>query len=156
MPAKADEPWGLTAPEWVTAETKTQFESFGREQKFTKEQTQALLTRQTDQQVQAYNAEFKRLDALVRADPEIGGAKFAETMTAAKRGLMKLLPDAKDRVLLEQTPYGNHPLLVKILARAGAMMSEDGHVAGASQSAAAAPTPWDRLYPADSAGAKRS
>ena len=74
MPAKADEPWGLTAPEWVTAETKTQFESFGREQKFTKEQTQALLTRQTEQQVQAYNAEFKRLDALVRADPEITAA----------------------------------------------------------------------------------
>lgn len=153
---KADEPWELQAPEWVTPEAKTQFETWGREQKLTKEQTQAWLTKNSEAQVAAYNAEFTRLAAQVKADPEIGGAKLPETMAAAKRGLMKLLPDAKDRVLLEQTPYGNHPLLVKILARAGAMMSEDSHVAGATTPAKTPAAPWQVLYKGDGKGPQRS
>jgi hypothetical protein len=113
----AAEAWSLDAPAWVKPETKARFESWGKEHGLSKDATQAILNKQADADVQTYNQEFVSLRKQLEADTEFGGAKLPETLDSAKRAL-KVLATVEERAFLEKTPYGNHPILVKMLARA--------------------------------------
>lgn len=149
------EAWNLDAPAWVKPETKARFEAWGKEHNLSKDATQALLNKQSDADVQAYNQEFVTLRKQIEADTEFGGAKLPETMDAAKRAL-KVLATTEERAFLEKTPYGNHPILIKMLARAGAMLREDGHIGDGKPAATGRDVPTERkLYPGDGKGPKR-
>lgn len=58
-----------------------------------------------------------------KADTEIGGAKWAKSIKDAQ-GIIGRYADNEFKVFLEQTGLTNHPGLIKMLARAGARMSE--------------------------------
>lgn len=63
-----------------------------------------------------------------KADPEIGGAKWENTLHAASRALDALghVEGSPLRVLLNETGIGNHPAMIGAMAQIGAMVGEDG------------------------------
>jgi len=99
------------------------------------------------------------LDA-AKADPEIGGAKWDETMHVAARGLDALGfvkgDEAKNiqahpfRLALESTGFGNHPDMIRLCAKLGELVGEDGDFVRADASAPGAKDDVaKRLYPND-------
>lgn len=59
-----------------------------------------------------------------KADPEIGGAKFEQTVNDAKRAISRF--GSKELVdMLDATGLGNHKAVLSTLARIGKMIAED-------------------------------
>jgi hypothetical protein len=75
------------------------------------------------------NAAKTYLDEL-KADPELGGAKFQATVDLAVKGRDILFPPGTEEAAMindwfERTGLGNHKLLVRAFARLGQRMAED-------------------------------
>lgn len=108
-------------------------EKVARENDMTNEEAQAYLEEMTvslKAQSDAYLAKLK-------ADPDYGGDKLAESQRLANAFIDKLRPvgHARREAFLRFIGRGgalNHPEVVAILADAGKLMDEDGHVQGAS------------------------
>lgn len=85
----------------------------------------------------------------VKADPEIGGAKFAETKTTIAKAIDSLGPELSVafRQGLDATGAGNHPAIWKGLANLAARLTEGRHVSGTPASSAAKPTVKEAFYP---------
>ena len=68
----------------------------------------------------------------VKADPEIGGAKFETTKTTIAKAIDSLGPElsVSFRQGLDATGAGNHPAIWKGLAKMAALLTEGGHVSG--------------------------
>jgi len=71
-------------------------------------------------------AKLTRTDwpAQIKADPDFGGEKYAETVALAKKAFDRF-GDPELANVLNVTGYGNHPLLLKWAARVGRAMAED-------------------------------
>lgn len=67
--------------------------------------------------------------ATVKADKEIGGDKLPENIALAKRARDQFATPEL-RKLLETTPLGNNPEIVRLFVRIGKAISEDGYVPG--------------------------
>lgn len=79
------------------------------------------------------NANYrKELADQARADPEIGGAKFDETIDKVARVWQQFgIPAGSGfRGLLDDSGLGNHPDMLRFLSRVGAAVSEGGFVRG--------------------------
>lgn len=79
---------------------------------------------------QAWQNQRKGWIEQAKADPEIGGAKLDETVSNAHRAIQAFLkPDeaVAFREYAGKSGVFDHPLLLKLLARAGAGAQEDGH-----------------------------
>lgn len=89
------------------------------------------------------------LDEL-NADPELGGAKAAETQHIAARGLDALgfVKDHPFRKLLTETGLGNHPDMIRTFRAIGDVVGEDGTFARSGAGAPERPV-WERMYPND-------
>jgi hypothetical protein len=135
-PADAAAEIVLTAPEKspLTADDVKAVTELAKANKWTKEQAQAALETQhkTVLAVQArqeaklkadYNAMYDTYAGEIKADKVYGGDKLPETLAAAKRTLRAFV-SAEDRAVLEATPFGNHPILIRILAKVGAQLGE--------------------------------
>ena len=106
------------------------------------------------------NAQRKEwLDAAKAAD-DIGGAKWDDTMHLAAKGLDALGFVKADkannveahpfRLALEATGFGNHPDMIRMAAKLGELVSEDGDFVRADASAPGAKDDVaKRLYPND-------
>ncbi len=72
----------------------------------------------------------------VKADPEIGGAKFEPTKATIARAIDSLGPELSVafRQGLDATGAGNHPAIWKGLAKMAALLTEGGHVSGSPAS----------------------
>lgn len=72
----------------------------------------------------------------VKADAEIGGAKFDTTKTTIARAIDSLGPELSVafRQGLDATGAGNHPAIWKGLAKMASLLTEGGHVQGAPPS----------------------
>lgn len=86
-----------------------------------------------------------------KADPEIGGAKWDDTVKHAREGLafMFAKPDELAMVQgwLNKTALGNHPVFLRAMARIGKARAEDPTPAGGTSRAGAAPvSAADRMY----------
>lgn len=82
-----------------------------------------------------------------KADPEIGGAKQAETEHLAAKGL-DALGFAKGhpfRAILTETGFGNHPDMIRAWRKIGEMVGEDGFVR--NDAAQTQSDPLTALYP---------
>jgi hypothetical protein len=145
--AAAPEAWGLKAPEksLLTADDLTGIEKWAKDSGFSKEQAQKYVERESagraanaeaakTQQDTAYKALYTTWGDDLKADKEFGGEKLPETLAAAKKAL-RVFASPEERAFLDSTPFGNNPILVRILARAGAKISEDSFVAGAGNPA---------------------
>ncbi len=94
-----------------------------------------------------YTALYKTWGDELTADKEVGGDKLKPALAQAKRSL-RVFATPEERAFLEATPFGNHPVLVKILSRMGAKLSEDGFIGGGTNPAAPK-TPAQVAYGAD-------
>jgi hypothetical protein len=84
--------------------------------------------------------------AEIKADAEFGGANLDKTVAAAKAVLERFDTDKSLRTALDGTGFGDHPALVRLFARVGAAMSEDG--TQIKPSAESKPKTWaERMYP---------
>lgn len=83
-----------------------------------------------------------------RADPEIGGAKWDATVAASIRAVEKLgSPELKS--YLQASGGGNHPELIRIFAKVGAMIREDDPIGGGAEGAGKPANAAHLLYPND-------
>lgn len=64
-----------------------------------------------------------------KADKELGGEKFAENLSVAKKA-MDAFGTPELRVVLNKTGLGNHPELLRAFYRAGKQISEDAFMPG--------------------------
>lgn len=135
----APEAYELKAPEGVTldAEARTEFEAVARELNMPQAEAQALVERMAPKLQQRFAAQQAEVVArastewadAVKADKEIGGEALPENLAAASRAL-KQLGTPELATLLEDSRLGNHPEVVRFLARAGKAMGEDKFVGG--------------------------
>jgi len=119
---------------------------FAKENGIAPAAAQKLLDRNVAQAKAAQEAHQKNVNAWadkLKADAEFGGNKFTESAELARRALADprvVGTDAKEIAELidglERTGGGNWPPLVKIFARIGRLMKEDGFVAGSKQAPA--------------------
>lgn len=100
-----------------------------------------LASRQAEA-VKAVRAEWVQT---TKTDAEIGGDHFQATEANVARA-MKAFGTPALAALLDQSGLGDHPEVVRVLARAGKAISEDGFVPGGKRSTADE-TPAKRLFP---------
>jgi hypothetical protein len=83
-------------------------------------------------QIEAWKSTNDQWVKDVKADPEIGGAKFESTKASISRAIDSLGPAdaASFRQGLDATGAGNHPAIWKGLAKMAAVLTEGGHVQG--------------------------
>lgn len=83
-----------------------------------------------------------------RADPEIGGNKFDATLASAKSALTRFgTPELNS--YLETSGAGNHPEVIRLMAKVGAMIGEDNPAITDNPGKAAETDPARTLYPND-------
>lgn len=107
-----------------------------KELKLTGEQAQKLsdlyagkLAETRKAQLDAWNGLLDGWREAARTDPEIGGARFAENVGAAKTALDRFgTPELKKA--LDEYGLGNHPELVRFCCRVGKALGEDRLVDG--------------------------
>jgi len=117
-------------------ETLGEFTTLAKELDLSQEQAQSLVDLQAKYfermqgvQDQEHKALIQSWREQVERDPEIGGAKLKETQSAAQRALQRF-GDKELKALLDESGLGNHPSLVKALARIGKLTDEDRLVEG--------------------------
>lgn len=88
---------------------------------------------QANQQILASVAADRKawLDT-AKADPEIGGAKWGETIGVAASALDQLgfVKGSPFRVLLDESGLGNHPDMIRAFHKVGKAIGEDGVIIG--------------------------
>lgn len=149
----APEAYEFKAPEGVTLDKDAmgEFEAAARELNMPQAEAQALLERvapklaasMQTQQAQAVEAASAEWRASVEADPELGGTKLPETLASAGRFLENFGSPAL-RQLLNDSRLGNHPEVVRALAKAGAALGSDSRFVGGK--APGAPTSAQSIY----------
>lgn len=82
----------------------------------------------------------------LKADPEFGGEKYLVTVEEVKRAADRFLTPA-DKDILNQTGFGNNPMLVKFFARIGRAMANDKLVTGNSGGAVIPKSDAQVIYP---------
>lgn len=105
-------------------------------------------------QMDAYMQQQVEWKTTYEKDPEIGGDKRVETEAAATRALRAFgneqLVELLDIYDAERNPnglgLGNHPEVMRFLAKAGSVLSEDGHVAGDGKGEGSGQSVEDRWY----------
>lgn len=78
------------------------------------------------------------------ADPAIGGSKLPETLATVGR-FMATYGDDEARAAFDLTGAGNHPAIVRMLAKAGALLKEGTPVSGTP--AEAPKSAAERIFP---------
>lgn len=74
-------------------------------------------------------ADYAQWPTQVKKDQEIGGDKLAENLAVAKKARDQFATPEL-RKLLDTTPMGNHPEIIRLFHRIGKAISEDGYVPG--------------------------
>lgn len=83
-----------------------------------------------------------------RKDPEIGGDKWDASVQSARRAVDRLgTPALKE--YLNASGGGNHPELIRFMAKAGAMIAEDNPASGGAGGAGKPADPAYTLFPSD-------
>lgn len=125
-----------------------QFSPIAKKLNLTQEQAQELVNLYAGSiktQQDTYVEQMAGWADQVKKDPEIGGAKFQESIVAAQKVITKYgSNEFKD--FLNKSGLGNHPELIKMFAKVGKDFSEDSFVppAGAEKKEK---TAAEMLYP---------
>lgn len=155
------EAYELTAPDGMTidADLLTEATPIFKEAGLSNEQAQAILpaakslvekTQQATVQnlIDAGNQQRKAWLDAAKADEQIGGAKWDASLDSAGRALDALghPVGSEFRNALNETGFGNHPEMVRIFARLGEMVGEDGDFVRADAGAKVVDT-LTNMYP---------
>lgn len=128
-------PEGLDAKSPALASTLPELKGLAKELGLTPESAQKLgdklfaspmfkAMQDIEATVAANKAKQLEYVAAVKADAEVGGAKFEASAKLANVALEKL-GGPELRAAINQAGLGNHPLMFKALVRAGNLLSED-------------------------------
>lgn len=85
------------------------------------------------------------LDA-AKADPEVGGAKWDESIATAAKALDTLGAPQEFRTWLNETGLGNHVEFVRMFSKVGRIVGEDSNFARGDAGAKTDVPIWDRVY----------
>lgn len=155
------EAYELTPPDGMTidADLLTEATPIFKEAGLSNEQAQAILpaakslvekTQQATVQnlIDAGNQQRKAWLDAAKADEQIGGAKWDASLDSAGRALDALghAEGSEFRTALNETGFGNHPEMIRIFARIGEMVGEDGDFVRADAGAKVVDTLTD-MYP---------
>jgi hypothetical protein len=153
----APEAYELKAPEGVTldAEARSEFEAVARELNMPQAEAQALVERMAPKLQQRFVAQQAETVARVsaewaeaaKADKEIGGDALPQNLAAARRAV-KQFGSPELSALLEDSRLGNHPEVLRFLARAGRALGEDGTFLAGRAPGHRGATPAQSIYAA--------
>lgn len=142
------EKYEFSAPEGVELDAAAleKFEPLARELGLTQEQANKLVALQAElvaQQQTNMVAMREAWKSESENDKEIGGDAFKPSMKAAQQALSKFgTPEL--RAALDATGMGNHPELVRLMARVGKAMADDSFIKG--DAPVGDKSPADRLF----------
>jgi hypothetical protein len=121
-------------PEGVkpTDEVEAEFKAFAKSNNLTQEQAQAYLDRHIADSAKGDQMRTAKLGEIregwrneLRADKVYGGDKLSETHALARKAIASRADAPVLRDLLNRSGFGDHPVLVKIFADYGKLLSED-------------------------------
>lgn len=125
----------------IDADVLGSFKGIAKELGISQEAAQKLIDLQTgltQKQAEATQAalaaQAQQWADTVKADKEIGGERYAQTVETAAKAVEKF-GSPELRTLLNESGLGNHPELVKFCHRIGQALSEDTLVQGGTQTA---------------------
>ena len=136
-------PEGYQADEKLVEGAKAIF----KEVNLSQDQAQKIIdfnTKQVQEANEAWAATNKEWVQSVKADVELGGGKFKETVEAARKATDHFGTDELKKVLNE-SGLGNHPEVVRMFAKVGKLIGEDGVATGVAT--AGAESAAARMYP---------
>lgn len=149
-PEGAPEAYEFKAPEGreFDPEVVSQFAEVAKELNLTQDAAQKVLDKMAPaiaaRQENAIAAARAQWVADTKADSEIGGAELAQKIALANNTFEKFgTPEL--RKLLDESGLGDHPEMLRWAHRVGKAMSEDGFVAGRSNTADDSRSP-QKLY----------
>jgi hypothetical protein len=122
----------------LDAKATEQFTEIAKDLKLPQEAAQKLVSLYASQlkaQHEVHAETVKGWTAEVKADKEIGGDNLPATMAAAQKVMSQFASPAL-KEYLDATGLGNHPELVKMVAKIGKAMSEDTFVKGGTSTGA--------------------
>lgn len=139
--------YDLKLPEGYDVADAKAIAAMAKDQQWTLEEAQAALQASHDWQVR----QRSELKARLHADPEVGGEHLAQAQQHALRVLDRFMPATEPagiefRALLNKTGYGDHPDVIRFLARIGKAMGEDTMVSRDRTQAVAETEPWTKFY----------
>jgi hypothetical protein len=110
------------------------------------ERDNAMMAGFVEQHQVKWNEQVVQWEGAVKSDKEIGGANFQSSVHDARTALDKFgTPEFKN--MLNQSGYGNHPELIRLLSRVGKAMREDKMVTTSSQPSRTYKSFADAFYP---------
>lgn len=114
------------------------------------ERDNAMMAGFVQQHQTKWNEQVVQWEGVVKSDKEIGGNNFQSSVSDARTALDKFgTPEFKQ--MLNQSGYGNHPELIRLLSRVGKAMREDKMVTTSSQPARDQKSFAEAFYPSMSA-----
>jgi len=149
QPAQADVPFEPRVPEGMTLDTAavSEFQALVKEAGLSHEAAQkvadiaiGMQTRMAEQ----HRTTVASWAEQARADKEIGGEQLPEQLGFARRALDQFGTPELRRVL-DESGLGNHPELIRVMARAGKALADDAFIAG--RTTGPVKTLEQKLYP---------
>ena len=146
-----EEPLKLQNETFLSSKDLELMNSFAKENGLTNKQAQLLLDRQNEQmnlfaqkQIDLAKEQISNYETQVKADPDIGGNNFNQSITTAQRVLTQFAsPGFRD--LLDKTGFGSHPEMIKTFVNIGKLMQNDTLVNG-GRLAPSKMTAEERIY----------
>ena len=121
----------------LDAPTMRTFEATAKELGLPQDKAQALIDKVAPAMKAQGEAAFESMKATMltaaKADAEIGGDKFDESVSVAKLAIDAYFTPSFAK-FLNDSGLGNHPEMIRGLRKAGLPLKQDGHVPGGSQS----------------------
>lgn len=139
-PADAPIVYDFTAPEGVELDASAveRFKAVAGDLKLPPDSAQKVVDLYADirkSETEAFAKQVETWGEETKADKEFGGDKLPESLAAARKVIDQFgTPEFKS--LLDSSGMGNHPEVVKLLAKVGKAISEDGFIRGAPKSPA--------------------
>jgi hypothetical protein len=127
--------------------------AMAKENSLTQEQAQKILDARlnsvdlfTKRIQEKHEIQVKQWASDIKSDKELGGDKYTETVSLARRALDKFAsPDLKK--ILDDSGYGNHPELVRVFARVGKTLQDSKLVQAPGSKAAKTSSLESKFYP---------
>jgi hypothetical protein len=152
-----DGKYALTMPEGVEVDQELldavspEFKSLG----LTTKQAQALTDKfiatqqaRAEKQAEGWSNTLQKWVDDAKADKDIGGTKWDATVKDSRRAVDRLgTPELRE--YLNASGGGNHPELIRFMAKVGSMIKEDNPAAGGAEGAGKPVEAAHRLFPND-------
>ena len=134
-PAAPEKYEAFAVPEGVVIDAPTMqaFEASARELGLPQDKAQALIDKVAPAMKAQGEVAFATMKtdmlAAAKADAEIGGEKFDESVATAKLAIDAYFTPTFAK-FLNESGLGNHPEMIRGLRKAGLPLKQDGHIAG--------------------------